>query len=116
MKRILIILSQSPFQTCISREGQELALAFSAVEHHVDIFYSGNGVLQLYPIETNPRLATKNYPVQQKLFAMYDIGQVFVDAESLARYQINPATFRVNTKLIAPNNISLSDYDIVIEV
>lgn len=116
MKRILLILSHSPFEKMIGREGQELALAFSAVEHQVHIFYCGQGVLQLHPIETNPELAVKNYPVQQKLFAMYDIEQVFVDSTAFALYQLRSSSLRCNATFIEPNALSLRDYDIVIEV
>ncbi len=116
MKHILLILSQSPFEKMIAREGQELALAFSAVEHQVHIFYCGKGVLQLHPIETSPELAVKNYPVQQKLFAMYDIEQVYVDSSAFALYHLNSTTLRCDVTFIEPNTLSLGDYDIVIEV
>lgn len=116
MKRILVILSQSPFQSCSGREGQEFALACSAVEHTVHIYYCGQGVLQLHPIETNPRLAIKNYLVQQKLFAMYDIEEVFVDSTALNCFQIDPESLRCQATLITSSELSLDAYDIVIEI
>ena len=54
--------------------------------------------------------------MQQKLFAMYDIEEVFVDSKALNCFQIAPESLRCQATLITSSELSLDAYDIVIEI
>lgn len=95
MKKIALIFTQSAFSQAVSREAQDLALALAAIEHQMTLIYLDAAVTQLIPVADDARLGIKNFPVAQKLFAMYDISQIVVASDAMALYQLAAEDLRI---------------------
>lgn len=93
MTQVLIIMRSSAWQDSQAREAQDLALATAAMDNPVHLLYLGEAVLQLLPLTGKP--VGKDFTVAQKLFPLYDIGEVYVCAKALDQYQIDPASLRL---------------------
>lgn len=112
MKKILVILSQSPFNTNKAREGQDLLLALAAVEHQVSVLYCGAGVLQL---RQNGTLPIKDFTVQQKLFDLYDIDAVYACAHSLNQWAVDSSQLKTRALVMDLQHLDLGQFDFVVE-
>jgi len=93
MQQILIICRHSALTGSLAREAQDMAMALAALDHQVSLLYLGEAVLQLLPRSHSP--AVKDFTLAQKLFALYDIDQVYVCAQALARFGIDKADLRI---------------------
>lgn len=114
MKKILVIMSSAPFGGIKAREGQDMLMALAAVEHSVSVLYCGAGVLQLR--QQGTKLPVKDFTVQQKLFELYDIAQVFACRNSMMAWQLDPKDLKIDVNLIDTNEFSVSDFDFVVEM
>jgi tRNA 2-thiouridine synthesizing protein C len=88
MKKIAIVLHESPFNSALSREAQDMIMALAAVEHQVTVIYQGDAVLHLVAPKMDAALGCKNFIPTQKLFALYDIAAVVASTAALAKFQI----------------------------
>lgn len=93
MQNILVILRSSAFLDSKAREAQDMAMALAAIELPVDLLYLGEAVLQLLPLTGTT--ACKDFTVAQKLFPLYDIGNIYVCAKALQQYHIEPTALRL---------------------
>jgi tRNA 2-thiouridine synthesizing protein C len=105
MKKIAVVLSQSPFDGAISREAHDMIMALAAVEHEVTVIYQDAAVLQLLPIRTTANLGCKDYTPAQKLFELYEIAAVVANASALQRYQILPEQCLISVTAMCDDNI-----------
>ena len=115
MKKVLVILSTSPFQHTSAREGQDLVMALAAVEHQVSVLYCGAGVLQLRHLATPSLMPVKDFTVQQKLFALYDIAAVYACADSVRKWAVDVSFARTDITLVDVSQLDLTQFDYVIE-
>lgn len=99
MIKIAIVLQHSAFDGAIAREAQDMLLALAAVEHQVSVIYLDAAVLQLRPTADSAELGCKDYTPTQKLFALYEIDQLLVSAEAMAKFNLQPADLRVPVQL-----------------
>lgn len=81
----LFILQHSPYGSSLAREALDMALAFAAFDHKVDVLFSGDGVLQLLPQQDSSPLQQKNIGKTLAALAMYDINNVYASDSALAR-------------------------------
>lgn len=90
MKKIVILLNQSPFANSSFREGLEMAMAMAAVEHQVTVLYQAAAVTALTsPATAAPEvLGCKNVLASQRLFSLYDINAAIL-ASAAAAYGIS---------------------------
>lgn len=91
MKKIAVLLRHSPFDSALSREANDMIMALAAVEHQVTVIYQDAAVLQLLPVSNTAVLGCKDFTPTQKLFDLYDVAAVVACAESLMRFNIQPA-------------------------
>ncbi len=89
MKKIAIVLQESPFHSALSREAQDMIMALAAVDHQVTVIYQGDAVLQLVAPKTDAAIGCKDFTPGQKLFDLYDIAAVVANKADLAKYQIS---------------------------
>ena len=88
MKKIAIVLHESPFNSALSREAQDMIMALAAVDHQVTVIYQGDAVLQLLAPKMDAAIGCKDFIPAQKLFELYDIAAVIANTVALAKYQI----------------------------
>jgi tRNA 2-thiouridine synthesizing protein C len=98
MQQVLIVMRHSAWHDSQAREAQDLALAMAAMEHQVNILYLGEAVLQLLPL--SGKLVGKDFTLAQKLFPLYDIGEIYVCATALHQYQLEPSMLRLPVTIV----------------
>ena len=101
MKKILLIIESSAFANAKARESHDLLLALAAVEHQVSALYRLAGVTQLL-VTANTGAPIKDFTKSQKLFSLYDIGTIYVCADSLASYQLTVDALNIMVEPVTP--------------
>ena len=107
MRNILVLQRHSPFNSSKGREALDLILALAAVEHNVSVLFSGDAVYQLLPTQDQADFKLKAYPRSFKLFALYDIEQVYICQQSLLQRGINQNSISINAKVLSKQDIAL---------
>jgi tRNA 2-thiouridine synthesizing protein C len=106
MKKIAIVLHESPFNSALSREAQDMIMALAAVDHQVTVIYQGDAVLQLLAPQMDADLGCKNFLPSQKLFELYDIAAVIANTADLVKYQINQEQMMIPVTELAELDIA----------
>ena len=106
MRNILLLQRSSPFNDGKGREALDMILAMAAVEHNVSVLFSADAVYQLLPTQDQPDFKLKAYPRSFKLFALYDIEQVYVCQQSLKQRGINAAALSINVTVLGQQAIT----------
>lgn len=96
MRNILLLQRSSPFNDSKGREALDMILAMAAVEHNVSVLFSADAVYQLLPTQDQPDFKLKAYPRSFKLFALYDIEQVYVCQQSLKQRGIHASDLSID--------------------
>jgi tRNA 2-thiouridine synthesizing protein C len=95
-KRILFILKQAPYGSSAARDAIDMILASAAYDQILDILFIDDGVYQLLKDQQ---------PEQQKriasllaAFEMYDIENVYFEAQSLLARDIDQASLAISAQ------------------
>lgn len=106
-------MRHSPYGSSLAKAAVDIALATAAFEQEVDLLFAGEGVLQLLPDQDSQGHGKKNIGRQLASLPMYDINQVYVDAEAASRYQLDIAGTPVEALLLGPREMHqlMVDYD-----
>lgn len=99
------MLRRSPYGSSLAKAAVDVALATAAFEQVVDLLFVGDGVLQLMPDQDSHSLGIKNIGRQLASLPLYDINDVYVDAEAAARYNLDMTMAPINTKLLGPDEM-----------
>src|SRR5690606_21057609 len=99
-RNILVVQRHSPFNSSKGREALDLLLALAAVEHNVSLLFSDDAVYQLLPTLDQPDFKLKAYPRSFKLFALYDIEQVYVCQQSLTERGLDASRLLINVAVL----------------
>lgn len=83
MQHIAIMQSHSPFNQAKARESLDLILALAAVDYQLSVIFSGDAAYQLLPTDSNSAQPVKAFQKSFGLFALYDIENCLVCAQSL---------------------------------
>ena len=89
--RHLVVVRRAPYGASLARTAIETALAVAAFEQPVDILFMGDGVLQLLGQQDSQASGSRNMGRLLASLPLYGIEQVYVDAESAARYRVDLA-------------------------
>lgn len=104
-KKILIVIRHSPYGSSLAKAAVDVALATAAFDQLVDILFSGEGVLQLMPDQYSHGMERRNIGRQLASLPLYDIDQVYVDAEAAERYQLDTTWAPFRVELVAPQDM-----------
>lgn len=85
-KRILFINRQSPYGTALAQEALDILLMASTFEQSISVVFMNEGVLQLKTTQNPTVTFNKNFCAAFKALSLYDIKNVYVEAESLRAY------------------------------
>lgn len=112
-KAVLIVLRHSPYGSGLAKAAVDTALASAAFEQTIDLLFIGDGVLQLQPDQDSHSKGMKNVGRQLASLPLYDINHVYVDAQAVARYNIDLSTAAVQTHELDSNEMHqlMSGYD-----
>ncbi|WP_216782205.1 sulfurtransferase complex subunit TusC [Candidatus Profftia tarda] len=89
MKRLAFVFIQPPHTTSAGREGLDALLAASAYSKDIQVFFLGDGVLQLMPDQKPNEILCHNYVVTFAVMSIYDIIDVYMCLESLDERGLN---------------------------
>ena len=99
-KSLLVIVRHSPYGSSLARASLDTALAAAAFDQAVSLLFMGDGVLQLCADQDSRAIGVKNIGQLLASLPMYDIEQVYVDAEAAKRYDISLGNTPVATKTL----------------
>lgn len=94
-KKIGIINSRSPYGDNAGKDALDLALIFGSYEQEVSLFFHGDGVYQLAPLQLPELIEQKNYLKTFAAFELYDVNHVYVCEDSLKERQLSN-TFHID--------------------
>lgn len=87
----LAIIRHAPYGNSLARAAIDAALASAAFEQRVTLLFVGDGVLQLLPEQEPAAIGRKSHARVLSSLPLYGIEQVYVDAGSVKRYQLDLA-------------------------
>lgn len=99
-KRLLLLIRHSPYGSSLARASLDVALAAAVFDQAVSLLFAGDGVLQLLPDQDSEAQGVRNLGKLLASLPLYDIEQVYVDAEAAARYQLDLDTAPIDTKAL----------------
>jgi tRNA 2-thiouridine synthesizing protein C len=82
-KKVGVINSSSPHGLANGRESLDLALAMSAFNESLSLFFIDDGVYQLLSKHAPKAILQKNYQPLFKMLALYDVENIYVCERSL---------------------------------
>lgn len=106
MQNILLLQQHSPFSSSHGREALDMTLALAAVEHNVSVLFCADAVYQLLASHEHADFRLKAYTRSFKLFALYDIEQVYVCQQSLMQRAIKPEQLSIDVTLLDQQQIA----------
>ena len=90
-KRLLLLIRHSPYGSSLARASLDVALPAAAFDQPLSLLFTGDGVLQLLPGQDSEALGVRNPGRLLASLPLYDIEQVYVEAEAAQRYQLDLA-------------------------
>jgi sulfur relay protein TusC/DsrF len=114
MKKYLLILKHSPYQSSLAAEGLELALALSAFNQTVSLLFIEQSVLQLLPQQQPDHMFYKDFTKAYTGLSLFDINNVYISQASVQQYNI--ADLIIKPQIIDDLNIAslINSHDIVL--
>ncbi|EWH10386.1 DsrE family protein [Catenovulum agarivorans DS-2] len=112
-----IVFTQSPFATDKGKEGLELALTLATYEQPIALFFTGQAPLQLAKNINSDLLQRKNYTQGFNALDLYDIEQVYINAQSLDELQLNQRDLSIAAQVLSTEEFvaKLSHFDVVLQ-
>jgi tRNA 2-thiouridine synthesizing protein C len=99
-KSLLLLIRHSPYGSSLARASIDVALAAAAFDQAVSLLFVGDGVLQLLPEHQTEQQGVRNLGKLLASLPLYDIEQVYVDAQGAARHQLDLNTTVVTAKAL----------------
>jgi tRNA 2-thiouridine synthesizing protein C len=88
-RSLLLIIRHSPYGGSLARASIDTVLAAAAFDQKICVLFSGDGVLQLVPDQASESLGTRSMGRLLSSLPLYDVAEVYVDAEAARRYQLD---------------------------
>jgi tRNA 2-thiouridine synthesizing protein C len=82
-KRFLVVNRRAPHGSIYALEALEVVLAAAAFEQVLSLLFLDDGVFQLKSGQDTSRQGTRNFSRTFRALEMYDVEQLYVEAESL---------------------------------
>lgn len=95
---LLVILRHPPHGTSWLRDGLDAALVAAAFGQSVSLLFQGDGVLALLEGQGSGALGQKGTAATLEMLPLYDIEALFVDANALARLELEASELMLPTE------------------
>jgi len=99
-KKVGIINSCSPHGRATGRESLDLALAMSAFNESLSLFFIDDGVYQLLAQHAPGEILQKHYQPLFKMLALYDVENIYVCDRSLNERSLTREMLAVEVKTV----------------
>lgn len=101
-RSLLLLIRRPPYGSSLARAAIDLALAAAVFEQPVSLLFVGDGVLQLVAGQDPRQQGLRNLEKLLSSLPLYDVEQVYVDAEAAARYQLDLAAAPLQVTALDP--------------
>lgn len=106
MNRIGFVFQSSPHSTTKGREGLDAILAASAYSEEIDIFFVGDGVLQLLEGQQPEQILSRDYIAGFKMLALYDLETIYVCETALENRGLKASHLNIDVDVISNQQIN----------
>ena len=115
-KRFLLVCRRPPYGSSLPREALDVALAAAAFDQDVALLFLGDGVWQLLRSQHADAIGQKPLDQQLSVLPLYDINNVYADAEALLERHLQPADLALPAQLLSVTEITalLGEHDVVL--
>lgn len=115
-KRILIICRKAPYGNSLAREALDIALTTSVFEQTLALLFMGDGVWQLMPRQDSMGIANKNLGKQLSALPLYDVNDLYIDADALEDRKLTADSLILSTKPLSSKEIGqfIDSFDTVL--
>lgn len=90
-KHYLIVCRRPPYGESYAREALDVAMAAAAFDQPVALLFFGAGVNLLRRDHAVDGIGEKSLEKQFAALPLYDVDELYVDADALARYRLSSA-------------------------
>lgn len=101
------IFSTPPHVSAQGREGLDALLATSAFSDDLQVFFVGDGVLQLLKAQDTSALKTKNYIQAFGLLELYDVETIYVCQQSLDKFNLTQDDLILPVQVLSPEQVAI---------
>lgn len=106
MKSLGFVFNTFPHATSSGREGLDALLAASAFCENIRLFFIGDGVAQLLDDQQPDKVLSRNYISTFKLMELYDIEDVYVCEQSLAKMGLAKSRFVLEAQALSVKDMA----------
>jgi len=104
MKKILFIFQHSPYQSHITKDGFDALFAAASFEQPLSVVFLHEGVWSLAKQQQASEIARKSFEKLISAFELYDIHDIYVDAESLVTRSLTPENLSIETMTLVSSH------------
>ncbi|WP_299016782.1 sulfurtransferase complex subunit TusC [uncultured Photobacterium sp.] len=106
MKSLGFVFHSAPHGTSSGREGLDAVLATSAYSEDINVFFVGDGVLQLLKAQQPELILCRDYIATFKMLELYDIENVYVCQQSLNERGIDSSQLLIDVEVLEQDDIT----------
>lgn len=116
MKKYLFVMRRMPHLGCHVQESLDQMLTTAAFDQQVGVLFADDGVLQLKRGQNADAMIMRNSAAMFQVLEMYDIKQLYAEAESLAERGLTADELLLPVQLLARNKLPalINEYDVLI--
>ncbi|EHN71588.1 sulfurtransferase complex subunit TusC [Aliivibrio fischeri] len=106
MNRLGFVFQSAPHSTSKGREGLDAILAASAYSEDIQIFFIGDGVLQLLKNQEPEKILSRDYISGFKMLELYDLEEIFVCQNAMSNRGIKEEYLLIDVDSISNKDIN----------
>lgn len=105
MNKVAFIFRNAAHGCAAGREGLDAALATSALDEEIGIFFIGDGVYQLLAEQSPAAILQRHYAPTFGLFELYDVEHVYICSQALAERGLSSASLVLTPHVLAQDEL-----------
>lgn len=115
-KKILILCRKPPYGDALSREALDIALAAAVFDQSLALVFTGDGVWQLLGDQDSSLINCKNQGKLLSALPLYDVSELYVDAEALTQRNIAASDLVLETQLLDAPSLAkfIEGFDVIL--
>ena len=103
--KLCFVISHSPYNSSLSRDALDMALASAAFDQDVILIFIGDGIFQLTENQQTDNLGLKNIQKSLAALELYDIKACYVCERSAKERNINKLSTKVSYQLVSSDGL-----------
>ncbi len=104
-KRTLIVCRKPPYGNALAREALDVALTAAVFEQPLAMLFIGDGVWQLLDQQDSAGIKQKNHSKVISAFPLYELTELYIDADAMQQRQLSHDHFVVAVKPLAADEL-----------